>query len=452
MLPITFVALGLAGLMLLSIGPATGGSLREECFLRFCQSNPALREKFCGGVCSGAAVANLCAQHWLGLDDAARRAGMTPVCFKLETGVIEHAGYNVSTAHRMAGEHVSYVDLRQSAARSATKRNLLYLTTACSSLHKVYLNKCWPDAVARSPMLKNADVLLYAGCGKATSSREAPTDRAEAPGWQSLEADLRAMPNANVSIVYAKNPGYGAGAVQAIIDGIFYGWFDQYDWVIRVNPDTLIIDDYQLAKRMRNPAKSYVLADCGKGLSGMRVYAKHMVHTDFFAARSDQLDTTLAGWMTGPVKNAELLATNAFAPGIRAGLATWLLSGNNGVHCRMSSFSGVGRGSGIEHWHPARHGHCMMSPATPGLYGREAHYWNDMCGDACVGCTVRGGARPANAAPCTIYTGEPESPVRLPAANYTQVTIMALTGGYDGWLDYCKLSPQNPYCQRDNIK
>ena len=41
------------------------------------------------------------------------------------------------------------------------------------------------------------------------------------------------------------------------------GWFDSYDWVIRVNPDVIIYDERPLLALMRQPRTEGVFANCG---------------------------------------------------------------------------------------------------------------------------------------------------------------------------------------------
>ena len=58
-----------------------------------------------------------------------------------------------------------------------------------------------------------------------------------------MVAALVSLPNPNISVVYAVKSEAQLEARQAMIDGIFYGWFERYDWIIRTNPDTVVLDE-----------------------------------------------------------------------------------------------------------------------------------------------------------------------------------------------------------------
>jgi hypothetical protein len=66
-----------------------------------------------------------------------------------------------------------------------------------------------------------------------------------------------------VTVRYIYNPGYHAGAIKVMLDGLHEGWFNAYDWVIRLNPDTMVYDDSRLAQAMNNKQYAVVLANCG---------------------------------------------------------------------------------------------------------------------------------------------------------------------------------------------
>jgi hypothetical protein len=58
------------------------------------------------------------------------------------------------------------------------------------------------------------------------------------------------------------------------------GWFDDYDWVIRINPDVLIRNSTWLHDKMYyNPLVEAILVQCHP----------HKIHTDFFAIRPKAL-------------------------------------------------------------------------------------------------------------------------------------------------------------------
>jgi hypothetical protein len=58
------------------------------------------------------------------------------------------------------------------------------------------------------------------------------------------------------------NPGHSEGAVVAMNEGFARGYFNAYDWVIRVNADALIRDDSWLLITFEHKEIHGVFADC----------------------------------------------------------------------------------------------------------------------------------------------------------------------------------------------
>jgi hypothetical protein len=81
--------------------------------------------------------------------------------------------------------------------------------------------------------------------------------------------------------------------------GVEEKWFDEYDWVIRLNPDVLILDDKWLLEIMRNSSIDGIFQDCTVCL----------LHTDFFAVRPRAVNSILVDKSKNG--NAELHATKS---------------------------------------------------------------------------------------------------------------------------------------------
>ena len=119
-------------------------------------------------------------------------------------------------------------------------RLLLYLATHLSDDHAACLT-CWPAMLAHAPLLRTADVLVYAG-GPAAA---VPAARLS---WQSI---VNALPNRNATIFFSVfNPGYQDGAKYAMHVALTSGWFDAYEWVVRINPDVMVFDESRLTLAM----------------------------------------------------------------------------------------------------------------------------------------------------------------------------------------------------------
>ena len=74
---------------------------------------------------------------------------------------------------------------------------LLFITTHFSDSHVKFMETCWPHTVSTVPLVQDADVLLY-------TSKDPPS------------SFLRLF--RNITVQKYDNPGYQAGAIQAVVD------------------------------------------------------------------------------------------------------------------------------------------------------------------------------------------------------------------------------------------
>ena len=149
----------------------------------------------------------------------------------------------------------------------------LYMTTHLSDRHKQFLEKCWPAAVKKLPLLQQVDLIVY------TSNLNTTNDK--------LYYDLGFR---NVTIHrYSRLEGfaYQGGAVVAMLDPFLekHRWFDGYDWVIRTNPDVLIRNDDFLIRTLKNESYDGVFVRWWNN-------GEPALHTDFFAFRPKEANTT----------------------------------------------------------------------------------------------------------------------------------------------------------------
>ena len=261
-------------------------------------------------------------------------------------------------------------------------RVLLYVTTHLSTWHTDCM-QCWPAMLARSPTLRTADVLVYAGASTATDALRAR--------WRDL---LRGLPNPRGRIHFSDfNPGYQSGASYAMHVALIGGWFDGYDWVVRLNPDVVVLDESLLVKLMRGGHEG-IFVNCGHlaGAPENRAVCdgpgctRGIIHTDFFAVRPDSLardafagwnrssvrlqsDGNAASWAStaraGTESLAESRATRAFRPIVERRADAWLNAEPSRHACRVQE-------GGLRHAHPRdRHVDTMLCDArcsawTPG--------------------------------------------------------------------------------------
>ncbi len=250
-------------------------------------------------------------------------------------------------------------------------RVLLYVTTHLSIWHTDCM-QCWPAMLARSPTLRTADVLVYAGASTATDALRAR--------WRDL---LRGLPNPTGRIHFSDfNPGYESGASYAMHVALIGGWFDGYDWVVRLNPDVVVLDESLLVKLMRGGHEG-IFVNCGRLAGALENRAvcdgpgctRGIIHTDFFAVRPDSLARdAFAGWNRSSVRVqsdgnaastaragkeslAEIRVTRAFRPIVERRADAWLNVEPSKPACRVQE-------GGLRHAHPrARHVDTMLCDA-----------------------------------------------------------------------------------------
>ena len=228
---------------------------------------------------------------------------------------------------------VVFRDLK--GAGVAPKRILLYLTTHCTKCHLVHLQSCWPESILKARnLLADADVLLYAGCSHYVKY---PARWADA---------LVRLPNANVSLSWTRwNPGYQQGSIAAMIVAIRRRWFDAYEWVIRANPDVLVVNHNALAAALKPFAAAYLYTCCNN---------ETLINTDFFATRPSAMNGSWwgRGLHHGNI-NAEASAVQVFRSSIENGTAVLTAGLGDGCRgkCRTAS-------AGVTH----SHAHCEQQP------------------------------------------------------------------------------------------
>jgi len=209
-------------------------------------------------------------------------------------------------------------------------RVLLYITTHLPDLHVQFLRKCWPGLISNSALLQHADVLLFAG-------GSLPTDI--------LEDVFRGK---NVRVQQYKNPGYQEGAMLAMEAATSGHWFDGYDWVIRLNPDVLILEDEWLIKTLADDGVDGIFANCFDSPCTSHC-TEHLVNSDFYAVRPSQLGP--ASFIeTAGLETAELQVSAAFGNIMEAGRDRWVPGTEMAGSCRI-------HGPGV----PVLHAHSVLN-------------------------------------------------------------------------------------------
>jgi hypothetical protein len=199
---------------------------------------------------------------------------------------------------------------------------LIFLTTHASTSHITFLRTHWPYLLLRSKLLREADVLVF--------STGSPELNSELTSTFSL--------NPNCTVVNFQNPGYQLGANLAMFWGIDSGAFDGYEWIIRLNPDVLILDDTWIHESIRNNDIDAILVDCYDICSVNNCTAAQvLVHTDFFAVRPRVLKKGSFNATTMErIGNAEHVTTYEFQHILSSGRHRWLPgAGPMQANCRV---------------------------------------------------------------------------------------------------------------------
>jgi len=216
-------------------------------------------------------------------------------------------------------------------------RVLLFLNTHLSDGHLDFLRKCWPALMKNSALLQHADVLLFA-------TGEPPQDIVH-----------EVFRDKTVRVEQYPNKGYEGGAMAAMEVSTNQSWFSGYDWVIRLNPDVLILEDEWLIKNMLDDGVDGIFADCHDGTCVSGCTSVTHMNSDFFAAR---------GKLMGPgsipferFDGAESQVTAMFRSTVQLGRDRWVPGTKQESICRI-------RGPGV----PVLHAHSVvkMCPLAKG--------------------------------------------------------------------------------------
>jgi len=203
------------------------------------------------------------------------------------------------------------------------KKSLIFVTTHLSETHYTFFEKCWPSLLAKGDIYRQSDFLVLITLSEGTE-----------PNWEFLNATFA---NTNYTAQVVKNPGYHQGAVLALTKGYLNNWFDDYEWVIRVNPDVLIRNDSFLFERMDDAKIQGVFADCfNRDCPTGNHCSSAKIHTDFFAIRPEAVSLQDVMEANKAKIHAELMATQAFSGIVNAGTDSWVPdAGPHNGNCRI---------------------------------------------------------------------------------------------------------------------
>jgi hypothetical protein len=211
----------------------------------------------------------------------------------------------------------------------------VFMTSHLSEKHLKFLNQCWPYASGYLPLLQNSHLILY-------TSAEPPQDALDRMQFKSVTVRRYIDPPSGGNETETENVKQ-MGAKRAMVDPFLKEnrWFDEYDWVIRLNPDVLIRRDTWIRQTMLNASVDGIFVD----FSSKRTAR---LHSDFYAFRpSTANDTALIdNFYTKPTAETHLYS--GFIDSIRRKRVAWL----PGARTRRNWARLIGIESPVIHFHP----------------------------------------------------------------------------------------------------
>jgi len=160
----------------------------------------------------------------------------------------------------------------------STPKILIYIATHMSTVHKAHFKHCWPKALQNSYLLNSSDIKIFL-----TPKLEDVDESMD------LLNETFKNKGQNVSYHVDINEGYQKGARAAMITASKSGWFDSYDWIVRMNPDVIIQNDTWILDTMQNDKNASLLyVDCARTPDGPYTVHRNtveLIHTDFFALK-----------------------------------------------------------------------------------------------------------------------------------------------------------------------
>lgn len=195
-------------------------------------------------------------------------------------------------------------------------RVLLYITTHMSPQHEALLEGCWPYTIANSKLVRMADVTVFLNGDQERRNYN--------------EALLRQVfYGKNITVHHSLNIGYQNGAIAAMAEGDKQGWFQGYDWVVRVNPDVIIRNDTYILSTIPDAEVDGIFVDCYEVCKGATHCndTGYLIHSDFIAFRPSVIPRDIfwneSNDATGE-GNAEGMNNRTFASVVRLGRDRWL--------------------------------------------------------------------------------------------------------------------------------
>lgn len=246
---------------------------------------------------------------------------------------------------------------------------LCFMTTHLSQQHINALKNCWSKALNDVPMLRNSNLLIYSsceheGCTETILGKDSDLMKNVLSEFRSVRIEVPSRGDI-LEQVEIGAPMYGMkpdewkkmlGAELAVKHGFAKGWFNDYDWVYRVNPDVIIRDDKFFEDAFRNDTVDGVFVEC----------APLWIHTDFFAFRPHAMSPD-SFQFNREYKCAERQAFQEFHHILDTGRFQWLKGARPERlgYCRVAGAQS-----------PVIHNHEFVDVECPNIQGHDEYYAN----------------------------------------------------------------------------
>ncbi len=177
---------------------------------------------------------------------------------------------------------------------NTTTQIALYITTHFSEVHIRYFHCCWPILVRDSPLIRRSHIIVAATNATPILQEEMNyleqlfADNPSYQFWTPLNSNHLSHCEPYKAPQNPKKQ-FSVSYKQCLANyGIAFGWsrLQQYEWIIRLNPDVLIRQSNWILHSMANTSLDAIIVHCGPNT--------RQIHTDFWAVRRKAVNATYA--------------------------------------------------------------------------------------------------------------------------------------------------------------
>lgn len=229
----------------------------------------------------------------------------------VKVGVITFLGMMMALCIRSYDSKMLRQLAKRDSERSSNEPKVaIYMTSHMSYQHRKFLRRCWIEASKELiSAFPSVDLILYV-------SNDPPSDVISQLPFKTIKIHrYENGSGSNLTVSQIKQQG----AIQAITDALAHHWWDDYEWIVRLNPDVLLRNISWLQQVLMNDSVDGVFHDCFEGIYEQENRIK--LHTDFFAVRPRSIDSRL---FHADETNAEQHLTRGVANLLESNRVAWI--------------------------------------------------------------------------------------------------------------------------------